>query len=48
MIIPGLALLPSLWLASHASLKSWLVTAAFMLAGTVLYSVTRRKASIAL
>jgi len=45
MIIPVLALLPSLWLASHASLKSWLVTAAFMAAGSVLYAVSRRKAA---
>lgn len=42
MLIPVLALLPSLWLASHASLKSWLVTAAFVLGGAVLYVLTRR------
>jgi amino acid transporter len=42
MIIPVLALLPSLWLASHASLKSWLVTAAFVVGGAVLYVLTRR------
>jgi amino acid transporter len=43
MLIPLLALLPSLWLASHASLKSWLVTGGFFLAGAVLYSFTRRR-----
>lgn len=45
MIIPVLALVPSLWLASHASLKSWLVAAAFMAAGSVLYAVSRRRAA---
>jgi amino acid transporter len=44
MAIPLLALLPSLWLASHASLKSWLVTGGFMLAGALLYAATRRAA----
>jgi APA family basic amino acid/polyamine antiporter len=42
MIIPVMALLPSLWLASHASLKSWLVTGAFMAAGALLFALTRR------
>jgi amino acid transporter len=42
MIIPVLALLPSLWLASHASLKSWLVAGAFMAAGALLFTLTRR------
>jgi amino acid transporter len=42
MAIPALALLPSLWLASHASLKSWLVTGGFMVAGALLYAITRR------
>ena len=45
MTIPLLALVPSLWLASHASLKSWLVTLAFMAAGAVLYALTGRKAA---
>jgi len=45
MLIPVLALLPSLWLASHASLKSWLVTGGFVLAGAVLYALTTRKAA---
>jgi amino acid transporter len=43
--IPGLAFLVSLWLMSHAPLKSWLVTAAFMAAGAVIYAFTRRAAS---
>jgi amino acid transporter len=42
MTIPLLALLPSLWLASHASLKSWLVTGGFMFIGALLYAITRR------
>ena len=41
-LIPVLALLPSLWLASHAELKSWLVTAAFAAVGALLYAFTRR------
>jgi APA family basic amino acid/polyamine antiporter len=45
MLIPILALLPSLWLASHASLKSWLVAGGFALAGAVLYAFTKRKAA---
>jgi APA family basic amino acid/polyamine antiporter len=45
LLIPALALLISLWLASHAGLKSWLVTAAFMAAGTLLYLFTRRRAA---
>jgi len=44
MAIPVLALLPSLWLASHASLKSWLVTGGFMVIGALLYAITRRAA----
>jgi APA family basic amino acid/polyamine antiporter len=45
LLIPVLALLPSLWLASHASLKSWLVTVVFMAAGGLLYIFTRREAA---
>ena len=44
LAIPGLACLVSLWLMSHAPLKSWLVTAAFMAAGAVIYAFTRRAA----
>lgn len=43
LVIPVLALLVSLWLMTHAPLKSWLVTAAFMAAGAVIYAFTRRK-----
>lgn len=43
MLIPALAFLVSLWLMSHAPLKSWLVTAAFMAVGAVVYTFTRRK-----
>jgi len=42
MLIPVLALVPSLWLASHATLKSWLVAAAFAALGVVLYALNRR------
>jgi APA family basic amino acid/polyamine antiporter len=45
MLIPVLALLPSLWLASHASLKSWLVTGGFVIAGAVLFVFTKRTAA---
>ncbi|NNK32108.1 MAG: amino acid permease [Xanthomonadales bacterium] len=43
MAVPTLALLLSLWLMTHASLKSWLVTGVFMAAGSVLYFLTRQK-----
>jgi amino acid transporter len=42
MLIPVLALLISLWLMSHASARSWLVTVAFMALGGVMYLFTRR------
>jgi amino acid transporter len=42
MTIPVLALLLSLWLMSHASVNSWLVTAAFAAGGSLLYWITRR------
>ena len=45
MAIPMLALILSLWLMTHASLKSWLVTGLFMLAGGVLFWITSRRAS---
>ena len=41
--VPALALLLSVWLMSHAPLESWLLTAAFMVAGSVVYTFTRRK-----
>jgi amino acid transporter len=43
MLIPALALLPSVWLASHAALKSWLVTAGFMALGAALYALNQRR-----
>jgi amino acid transporter len=43
MTIPVLALLISLWLMTHASLKSWLVTGVFLAAGSVLYLLTRNR-----
>jgi amino acid transporter len=45
MIIPIVALVVSIWLMTHASMKSWAVTGMFMLAGSVLYLVTRRGTS---
>jgi len=44
MTIPVLAFLVSIWLMSHASLKSWLVAAAFAAGGSLLYWITRRGA----
>jgi amino acid transporter len=42
MVIPVVALLLSLWLMTHASAKSWLITGIFMLVGSGLYYVSRR------
>jgi amino acid transporter len=42
LAIPGMAVLVSLWLMSHAPLESWLVTGAFMAAGAVVYAFARR------
>jgi drug/metabolite transporter (DMT)-like permease len=47
MLVPVVALLVSLWLMTHASLKSWLVTGIFMVLGSALYAITRRRAAIA-
>jgi amino acid transporter len=41
LAIPAVALFVSIWLLTHASLKSWLVTGAFLLIGSLLYLVTR-------
>jgi amino acid transporter len=38
MAIPALALLVSLWLMTHAKMQSWLITAAFVAVGAVLYA----------
>jgi amino acid transporter len=40
--IPAIALVLSLWLTTHASMESWLVTGAFAVLGSVFYLVTRR------
>ena len=40
--IPAIALVLSLWLTTHASMESWLVTGAFALLGSVFYVATRR------
>ena len=42
MAVPVLALVLSLWLMTHASMKSWLVTAGFMAVGTLLYLFAAR------
>ena len=42
LLIPVFAFCLSLWLMSHAPLKSWLITAGFMAVGTVVYAFTRR------
>ncbi len=42
LAVPLLALVLSLWLMTHAPMKSWLVTAAFMALGTLLYLVAVR------
>jgi APA family basic amino acid/polyamine antiporter len=44
MVIPVLALIISVWLMTHASLKSWVVTGVFMFLGCVLYWISIRKA----
>jgi amino acid transporter len=43
MVIPVVALVVSIWLTTHASMKSWVVTGVFMLLGSVLYLVTRHR-----
>jgi amino acid transporter len=45
MTIPVVALLHSIWLMSHASAKSWLLTAGFMVLGALMYFFTRRQQS---
>jgi amino acid transporter len=44
MAVPVLALVLSLWLMTHASMKSWLATGVFMLLGSVMYLISRRRA----
>ena len=43
MVIPVVALVVSIWLTTHASMKSWVVTGVFMLLGSVLYLATKRR-----
>jgi len=43
MVIPAVALLLSVWLMTHASLKSWALTGLFMVLGGMLFFFTRRK-----
>jgi amino acid transporter len=45
MFIPAVALLLSLWLMTHASAKSWLLTGVFLAVGSVLYLFTRHSRS---
>jgi len=40
--IPAIALVLSLWLTTHASMESWLVTGAFAALGSIFYVLTRR------
>jgi len=47
MVIPIVALVVSIWLMTHASMKSWVATGVFMLAGSVLYLLKRRGTSAA-
>jgi len=47
MSIPVVALIVSIWLMTHASLKSWVVTGVFMLLGAGLYLLTRRASAAA-
>jgi amino acid transporter len=46
MAIPVLALLLSVWLMTHASQKSWLVTGGFMILGSIMFAFTRRKQAV--
>jgi len=43
MVIPVLAFILSIWLMTHASMKSWLATGVFMLLGSVMYVITQRR-----
>lgn len=44
-LIPLAGLATSVWLISHASLRSWVVTLIFMVVGTAFYALTRRRAA---
>lgn len=43
MLIPALALVPSLWLAGHAEMRSWLMTGGFMLVGAATFAIAQRR-----
>ena len=43
MSVPIVALVISLWLMTHASSKSWVATAVFMVFGAGLYLFTKRE-----
>ena len=43
MAIPVLALVISVWLMTHASMKSWVATGVFMLLGSLLYWISIRR-----
>lgn len=40
--IPAIALVLSLWLTTHASMESWLLTVGFAVLGSIFYALTRR------
>lgn len=42
MTIPVVAFVISIWLMTHASMKSWVATGVFMLIGSVLYAIKRK------
>lgn len=42
LFIPAIALLLCLWLITHASLESWLMTGLFVLVGTLLHNLSAR------
>jgi APA family basic amino acid/polyamine antiporter len=43
MLVPVVAFIVSIWLMTHASLKSWVATGVFMILGGVLYYITNRR-----
>ena len=43
MTIPIVAFVISIWLMTHASMKSWVATGVFMLIGSVLYAIKRNR-----
>lgn len=44
LLIPATAMLLCLWLITHAALDAWVMTGAFVLAGTLLYTFSRKRA----